>query len=359
MSVQKPWSATPCNRKYSGVYAFFACILTLCSPATLSSQTPAEESGCLSRYEFVAPHMGTIFRLVFFASDASGASNAANAAFARIAGINRALSDYDPESEICHLEGRRPGTPFAISLDLFSVLEQSRQIAEQTNGAFDVTLGPIVRVWREARRTRRLPTETELSTARNACGARNFQLDSANRTLTLHVPKMHFDFGGIAKGYAADEALRVLVSHGYKRAMVAAGGDLALGDSPPGTAGWKIDLAPFGSNSPGTLRINASHVGISTSGDSEQFVVIDGIRYSHIINPATGLGLTAPCAATVVAPDATQSDAWATACAVLSENDSVAACIPESIQVWIFTREEGVERYKRFGRPPPGLASDS
>lgn len=359
MSPQHRWSATPCNRKYYGAYTLLACVLALCCRATISSQAPAEESECLSRYEFVAPHMGTVFRLVFFASEANGARNAANAAFTRIAAINRALSDYDPESEICHAERSRPGIPFAIGSDLLSVLERSRQIAEQTNGAFDVTLGPIVRLWREARKTLRLPTETELSIARIACGARNFQVDSANRTLTLHIPKMHFDFGGIAKGYAADEALRVLVNYGYKRAMVAAGGDLALGASPPGAAGWKIDLAPFGSTSPGTLRINASHVGISTSGDSEQFVEIDGIRYSHIINPATGLGLTAPCAATVIAPDATQSDAWATACTVLSENDSVAACIPNSIRVFVFKRGENIKRYKSFGRNPPGLATES
>ncbi|MBP8255679.1 MAG: FAD:protein FMN transferase [Opitutaceae bacterium] len=299
--------------------------------------------------------MGTMFRLVFFASDATGAANAANAAFARVADINRVLSDYDPESEISRLERRQPGTAFATSSDLFHVLDRSQLIAERTHGAFDVTLGPLVGLWREARRTRRIPAESELSIARRACGARNVQLDSAKRTVTLLVPKMRLDFGGIAKGFAADEALKVLVSCGYKRAMVAAGGDLAIGDPPPGTIGWKIDLSPFGSTSSRTLRIKANNVGISTSGDSEQFVEIDGIRYSHIINPATGLGLTTPCAATVVAPDATQSDAWATACAVLSGERSIAACIPDTIRAWIFNRVDGVDRYEGFGRNPPGL----
>ncbi len=358
MSSHLAWSAKSRLGVLEGIHGFLALILIFCPGETLRSQSPTKEHPSLSRYEFLAPHMGTIFRLVFFASDANGAKSAANAAFERVAEINRVLSDYDPDSEISRVEKCPPCTPFAASSDLFYILEQSRLIAERTHGAFDVTLGPLVGLWREARRTRRLPSESELSIARRACGAQNVHINSSNRTVTLLAPRMRFDFGGIAKGFAADEALGVLMKRGYKQAMVAAGGDLALGNPPPGTTSWRIDLAPFGSTSAKKLRINASNVGISTSGDSEQFVEINGIRYSHIINPATGLGLTASCAATVVAPDATQSDAWATACTILYRDQSIAACLPESVRVWIFKQEDGIERHESFGRKPPGLESE-
>jgi thiamine biosynthesis lipoprotein len=127
---------------------------------------------------------------------------------------------------------------------------------------------------------------------------------------------MRLDFGGIAKGYAADEMVKALRSGGHSRCLVAAGGDIVAGEPPPDASAWDVAIAPLGPGDlPPTLRL--ANAAVSTSGDAEQFVEIAGRRYAHIVDPKTGLGLTDRLAVTVVAPDGTTSDALATAAAVL------------------------------------------
>jgi FAD:protein FMN transferase len=134
----------------------------------------------------------------------------------------------------------------------------------------------------------------------------------------LLVPNVRLDLGGIAKGYATDQALKVLQGRGVNRALVAASGDIAIGGSPPGQPGWRVALASPGpgTNAPAcTLLLH--NAGVSTSGDAEQSIILDGVRYSHILDPATGLGLTHRIQASVIAPNATTTDALATTVCVL------------------------------------------
>ena len=170
---------------------------------------------------------------------------------------------------------------------------------------------------------------------------------------------MQLDLGGIAKGYAADAALTVLARHGLRRAMVEASGDIALGEPPPESDGWKVQLAPFGSDPAGSILVTAANAGISTSGDAEQFLELGGVRYSHMVDPATGLGLTRPVAVTVVARHATLSDGLATACSVLSP----AAVKPmieklnEPVRILVQTRNRnGAVQRRSFGTNPPGVS---
>jgi len=275
-----------------------------------------------------------------------------------MAELNRIMSDYDPHSEVNRLGARPAGSAVAVSAELFDILQQSQQLAARSHGAFDVTLGPVVRLWREARRTRRLPTEAEHTAALRASGYTKLRLDAVHRTATLLAPGMRLDLGGIAKGYAADAALAVLVQHGLPHAMVAASGDLALGAAPPGTPGWKVALAPFGSAAAEPTVIVAAHAGVSTSGDAEQFVEIGGVRYSHIVDPATALGLTVPVAVTVIARNATQADSLATAGSVLASRPEgeLAAGVGDSALVLVFQRDAaGTVRRKTYGSAPPGL----
>ena len=143
-------------------------------------------------------------------------------------------------------------------------------------------------------------------------GVRNaLRLDKVARTCTLTKPKMKLDLGGIAKGYAADQALAVLKSQGVVSALVDASGDLAIGAAPPGQQGWKIGIAPLEAGSPPSRFLMLAECGVATSGDAWQFVEIDGHRYSHIIDPHTGIGLTTRSSVTVIAPDLVSFwDAW-------------------------------------------------
>jgi thiamine biosynthesis lipoprotein len=272
----------------------------------------------LQRYEFTEPHMGTRFRIVLYAPDAATASRAAAAAFARITRMDDTMTDYNPDSELMSLSRRAGGPPLRVSEDLFRVLEKSQELAQRTNGAFDVTAGPVIRLWRRARRRSELPDPTELAHARSLVGYKLLRLDPAKRTAQLLKPGMQLDLGGIAKGFAADEALEALRQQGINRALVAGGGDIAAGAPPPGKQGWRIGIAPLKSpDAPPTHFLTLHDAGVSTSGDAEQYVEIGGKRYSHIIDPRTGQALLGHRSVTVVAPSATATDSLATAISVL------------------------------------------
>lgn len=268
------------------------------------------------RFTFERPLMGTRFVVVCYGDDRATAARAADAAFALAEQINACASDYLPDSELSRLSLQPVGMPVRLSPLLYGLLDHSRRLAEATDGAFDPTVGPLTRLWRRSRDLGRLPDQQELDAARAAVGWRRFTLDPRSRGITLHRPGMAFDLGGVAKGYAADLMLESLAAAGLPRAMIAAGGDIRLGDPPPGRNGWRVALQTFDPHQPDEV-LTLANAAVSTSGDLHQSVEIDGIRYSHILDPATGLGLTRRIAASVVADKAALSDPLATAACVI------------------------------------------
>ena len=281
--------------------------------------SPGRDGAPLSRFEFTRPQMGLPFRIVLYAPDAATANAAAEAAFARISQLNDSLSDYDADSELSRLSRTAgEGRAVPVSKDLWTVLERSQALARRTDGAFDVTVGPVVNLWRKARRDKQLPRPERLDEALAAVGWRKLELDSRARTATLLVPDMRLDLGAIAKGYAVDEALKVLCARGVTRAMVAGGGDLAVSDAPPDRPGWRIEVAPLDvTNAPPARFVILRNRALATSGDIFQHVEINGVRYSHIVDPRTGMGLTDHSLVTVIARDCTTADSLATAVSVL------------------------------------------
>lgn len=278
---------------------------------------PAAPGPAPARYEFRETHMGTEFKILLYTTNAEIARRACRAAFDRVAALDGALSDYDPESELMRLCDRAGGPPVAVSADLFDALSRSVALAERSGGAFDPTVNPVVRLWRRARRERKLPDPAALARARALVDYRRVELDAQARTVRLGVAKMKLDLGGIAKGYAAEAAMSVLKQHGLTRALVAAAGDIVVIGSPPGSPeGWPIAIEPI---EPGfaTPVIRLKDGAVSTSGDSAQFVEIDGVRYSHIVDPRTGLGLRSRSSTTIVAQDGATSDGLGTAVSVL------------------------------------------
>ncbi|HUR54830.1 MAG TPA: FAD:protein FMN transferase [Gemmataceae bacterium] len=251
--------------------------------------------------------MGTTFRVVLYATDKEGAKKAADAAFARVAELDGIMSDYKKDSELMKL-CRTSGEDVPVSADLFAVLTAADKLSIASDGAFDVTVGPVVQLWRIARRTQQLPDAKELAAARSKVGYRHVQLDAAKRTVRLRLPGMQLDLGGIAKGYAADEALKVLRDkHQITRALVAAAGDITCGDPPPDKPAWDVDIAPIAKGQK-PRRLKLANAAVSTSGDIEQFVEIAGVRYSHVVDPKTGLGMTGRRGATVIAKNGVTAD---------------------------------------------------
>jgi FAD:protein FMN transferase len=285
--------------------------------ASLCVFTAAEAEPALSRHAFAEKHMGTLFRIIVWAADKETAGTASKAAFARVSELNAIMSDYLSTSELMRLCRKAGGEPVKVSSELFFVLSRAQKAARDSDGAFDVTVGPVVCLWRRARRTGRMPDAKDLEAARALVGYKNIVLDEKSQTIVLLKPGMQLDLGGIAKGYAADEALKVLSKHGLKRALVAAGGDIAVSDPPPGKPGWRIEIAAIDPDKEGKRYLVLANSAISTSGDAEQYVEIDGKRYSHIVDPRTGLGLVGRMSATVVAPNGITSDSLTKVIAVL------------------------------------------
>ena len=264
--------------------------------------------------------MGTTFRIVLYAADKAAAKRAADAGFARVAELDLVMSDYNQKSELvllCKRFATEVGDPVKVGDDLFFVLQKAEELSKKSDGAFDVTVGPVVQLWRIARRTQELPDPKEFAAARAKVGYTKVKLDPAKKTVQLLTPGMQLDLGGIAKGYAADEALKLLrEKFGIKQALVAAFGDITCGAPPPNEAGWKVEIAPIAKGQrPRPLTL--ANAAVSTSGDLEQFVEIKGVRYSHVLDPKTGLGLTGRRSVTVIAPDGITADSMTKAVSVL------------------------------------------
>jgi thiamine biosynthesis lipoprotein len=268
------------------------------------------------RYELSEAHMGTLFRIVLYAPGVEEAGRAARAAFDRIAELDAALSDYRDTSEVAAV-GRVAGrAPVRVGIDLFVLLQRSQALAERSAGAFDVTVGPLSELWRRARRNRAPPAAEALEEALSRVGWRALRLDPEGRTAHLEREGMRLDLGGIAKGYAADEAQVVLRRHGIGCALVAASGDIVVTAPPPGSAGWRVAIAALrgGPEAPVLLLRDAA---VSTSGDESQGFEANGVRRSHIVDPRTGEALQGRSSVTIVARDGATADGLATAVSVL------------------------------------------
>ena len=309
----------------SSLIKLFAAMLTaswlIAQTGCVASHRPSLDSASsfTNRFEFTQPQMGLPFRIVLYAPDAATAEAAAEAAFDRIRQLNDLLSDYETDSELSRLS-RTAGQDLAVAVsdDLWFVLATAQKLSARTAGAFDVTVGPYVSLWRKARREKKLPRPDLLAEARAAVGWEKVELDPGARTAKLLVPGMRLDLGAIAKGYAVDAALKALRQRGIARALVAGGGDMVAGDPPPGTRGWQIEVAPLDvTNAPPSRFVLLARAGLATSGDVFQHLDLDGRRYSHIIDPKTGLGLTDHSLVTVIAPDCMTADSLATAVSVL------------------------------------------
>ncbi|WP_040592693.1 FAD:protein FMN transferase [Schlesneria paludicola] len=316
----------------------------------VASSTSAQS---LERFSFAEPHLGTIVEITLYAPEETVANEAAKAAYARLGELDRIFSDYKSDSEVMRLcvdAGSRG--PVKVSPELFQQLELSLRIAEQSDGAFDVTVGPLIKLWRRARKEKTLPTPEEIASAKASVGWQDVALDATNQTVELKRSGMQLDFGGVAKGYIAQQMSRRLREHSLNCTLVAVAGDIVAGDAPPKAAGWKVGVAPLAAkqSSPSRLLL-LKNCAISTSGDAFQFVEIGGIRYSHIVDPQTGLGLTKRSSVTIVARDGAVADALATAVCVQGPEKglSLAESSPQIEALIVEATEQGTRVIETSG----------
>ena len=279
---------------------FFTALAVFVLTAALSAD---------ERFAFEELHMGVPVRIILYASTSKMAEMAAQEAFVSFQSLNNIMSDYDSESELSLLNESRGH--IRVSDDLFTVLRAAKHYNALSDGAFDVTVGPMVRLWRRSRRQQELPKEELVKQAKQLVGNHLWELDEKEKTVRLLKADMRFDLGGIAKGYAIDKAFEIIQKHGITSQLVDAGGDFRLGAPPPDTEGWRI-----AKNNKIVLMKNTA---MATSGGQFQFVEIDGVRYAHIVDPKTGFGITGTQTVHVIAPTAMEADALATAVTILGK----------------------------------------
>ncbi|MGQ9505214.1 MAG: FAD:protein FMN transferase [Thermogutta sp.] len=297
--------------------------------------TPRPEKWTWESVEMAAP-----LRIICYYPEEESAKMAMRKAVERIRELNNVFSDYDTTSEVRRLcETAGLGRKVRVSDDLWRLLEISLNISQQTDGAFDVTVGPLSRLWRRARMSKEMPPAWRFEEAKQVVGYQLVKMDPVNRTVELLRPGMRLDFGAVAKGYAIDAALAVMQAQGVTSALVDLGGDIGLGDPPPDRPTWNVGVAPLEPGQPPSIFVRTGRCGIATSGDRYRFVVIAGQRYSHIIDPRTGVGLTEQSEVTVIAPNATLADTLATAVTVLG---------PEKGLAWIDTMPDVAALYLRL-----------
>ena len=263
--------------------------------------------------------MGVPWAITVHAATTAAGERGVAAALDEVERLEAILSDYRPDSELSRLSAAAPTErPVPVSDELWGVLVRAVAIRDSSDGAFDPTVGPLTTLWRQSRRSGVLPLAAKLDAARSAVGAGALVLVDAPRGVSLTRPRMRLDLGGIGMGYAIDRALAILAGQGISSALVDASGDVGALAPPPGEVGWRIAIDPIpGTPAATTRQVLLAHAAITTSGDARQSVAIGGRRYSHIVDPRTGVGIDGPAAVTVIAPDATAADALATAANVL------------------------------------------
>lgn len=294
------------------------------------------QSQHLERYEYSEAKMGTRFHLVLYAPDSTIATQAAQAAFTRIDQLNKIFSDYDPSSEVSRLSTLAGSKQkVLVSKDLWTVLSMSQNMAKKSKGAFDITIGPLSKLWRRAIRQKLLPESISIENAKDKVCYKDLKLYPKDHSVRLKKEGMRLDLGGIAKGYTVDAVIEVLSNFNIMHALIDGGGDIYVKGSPPDSQGWKIKMLVRKTRTPSLDFFEAdtkkwsnrkeyeqtvylSNTAIASSGNTFKYLVIDKVKYSHIIDPSTGLGLTHNEMVNVQAPSCALADALASTLSVLS-----------------------------------------
>src|SRR5713226_508725 len=262
--------------------------------------------------------MGTAFTIYLYASDAGQAAAYFEAAFEESERLDEALSNYRASSELSRINGLAAREPVVTDPEVLQVLERALDYSRRSDGAFDITVGPLMRAWGFFRGQGRYPEADELARARASVGWRHVALDAKARTVRFLVPGVELDLGAIGKGYAVDCVVALLREMGVKSALVDAGSSTiyAIG-APPGKPGWNVRVPQPGNRLQAISAVQLRDASLSTSGNYEKYFRLDGRIYCHIMNPQTGEPVQGMLQTTVITPEATDSDALSTAVFVM------------------------------------------
>lgn len=264
--------------------------------------------------------MGSPFTIVMYAKDSVQAATLATECFRLVDSLNLVFSDYIDSSELSRLSASAgiDTQPVVVSPALLDILITAKKAFEKSNGAFDITVGPLSRFWREARKTKQFPTKDAIQRLRRLVGFKYMTIDTIHKTVTISKPGIQLDLGGIAQGWIGQRIIDFLRAQQIDHALVSVSGDVVMSEAPPGSKGWTIGVnVPESTDDLLSRTLLLQNKSVTTSGDAYQYIEHAGKRYSHIIDPRSGYGVTSQRNVTAIADDGTTADWLATACSIL------------------------------------------
>lgn len=257
--------------------------------------------------------MGTEFGIALYGPNATTLEGAAEQASEEATRIDHMLSNYVPDSELSKVNREAYDHPVQVSQEFFDLLEVCMRYSRESDGSFDITVGPLMKVWGFYKGSGHLPHRAEIRTALNHMGYRNVELDAAHRTVRFKESGMSLDPGGVGKGYAVDKMVSDLRAHGVDSALVSGGGSsiYGIGSPPNEPRGWYVRIRDAKDESKTAAVIYLKDSSLSTSGNYEKFFFAEGKIYSHIMDPRTGYPATGMLSVSVIAPRTLDSEVWA------------------------------------------------
>jgi thiamine biosynthesis lipoprotein len=286
--------------------------------------------------------MGSAFNLIIVSADSNKANHLARKSYELVDSLNHIFSNYDSSSELSKINASAGLLPYKMSRAMLDLVQKSQYAYIQSKGAYDISIGPLSSLWRNARKAKLFPEASTVLATKKLVGLNQVKINKRLGTIFLPNANMQLDFGGIAKGYIAQWVINFLKANGIQQALVDAGGDIVMSGPPLNQKGWLI-----GVNLPETTdqllnkKLQLSNCSVATSGDVYQFIEYKGVKYSHIINPLTGYGVTNLRNVTIVAKTGATADWLATACSILPIKEAKQLAISHQAALLITTLKNG------------------
>ena len=294
------------------------------------------------KFSYSEMKMGSAFNLIIVSADSNKANHLARKSYELVDSLNHIFSNYDSSSELSKINASAGLLPYKMSTAMLDLVQKSQYAYIQSKGAYDISIGPLSSLWRNARKAKLFPEASTVLATKKLVGLNQVKINKRLGTIFLPNANMQLDFGGIAKGYIAQWVINFLKANGIQQALVDAGGDIVMSGPPLNQQGWLI-----GVNLPETTddllnkKLQLSNCSVATSGDVFQFIEYKGVKYSHIINPLTGYGVTNLRNVTIVAKTGATADWLATACSILPIQEAKQLAISHQAALLITTLKNG------------------
>jgi thiamine biosynthesis lipoprotein len=286
--------------------------------------------------------MGSAFNLIIVSTDSNKANHLARKSYELVDSLNHIFSNYDSSSELSKINASAGLLPYKMSRAMWDLVQKSQYAYIQSKGAYDISIGPLSSLWRNTRKAKLFPEASTVVARKKLVGFAQIKINKRLGTIFLPNANMQLDFGGIAKGYIAGWVINYLKANGIQQALADAGGDIVMSGAPLNQKGWLI-----GVNLPETTddllnkKLQLSNCSVATSGDVYQFIEYKGVKYSHIINPLTGYGVTNLRNVTIIAKTGATADWLATACSILPIKEAKQLAISNQAALLITTLKNG------------------